>query len=117
MNGIGIAGTIDKLPLFFSRAKELLNENGKILLDSSDVFYLFEDEADENVMIDLNGKYYGELQYTFAFGNEQDNPFNWLFVDFDTLAAYADEYGFSCRKLYGDEHFQYLAELTLKKPL
>lgn len=114
MNGIGIVGSIDKLPLFFSRAKELLNPDGKLLLDSSDILYLFEDEEDGSVMINLNDRYYGELEYSFGFGNEQDEPFDWLFVDFDTLSAYADQCGFSCRKLYEDEHFQYLAELKPK---
>ena len=114
MNGIGIAGNINKLPLFFARAKELLNPGGKILLDSSDILYLFEDEEDGSVMIDLNDRYYGELEYTFAFGNEKDDPFEWLFIDFDTLSAYADKCGFTCRKIYEDEHYQYLAELKLK---
>lgn len=111
MNGIGIAGTLENLPRFFEQAKILLKPDGKVLLDSSDLIYLFEEE-DGSFFVDLNGEYYGELQYSFHFGTEKGEPFDWLFVDFDTLSDYAEKHGFSCKKLYEDDHYQYLAELT-----
>lgn len=112
MNGIGITGTLNNLPIFFEQAKKLLNPNGKILLDSSDLIYLYEEE-DGSSLINLNASYYGELQYTFCFENEKGMPFNWLFIDFDTLASFAEMAGFSCKKLYEDDHYLYLAELKL----
>jgi len=113
MNGIGIVGKIENLPLFFTQAKQLLNPGGKILLDSSDILYLYEEE-DGSVLIDLNDAYYGEIEYTFQFGNQKGESFDWLFIDFDTLCTYATEAGFSCKKLYEDDHFLYLAELKMK---
>lgn len=112
MNGIGIAGTIGNLPKLFAKAKELLNPGGQLIVDSSDLMYLFEDE-DGSVMIDLNGDYYGELEYTMSFGGEKGEPFNWLFVDFDTLQAAAAEYGLKCEKVFENEHYQFLAKLTV----
>lgn len=112
MNGIGIVGKLDKLPLFFDQAKKLLNPGGKILIDSSDIIYLFEDD-DDGVLIDLNGQYYGELEYQFVFDDEKGKVFNWLFIDFDTLSMYAGESGFSCEKIIEDEHYLYLAELKM----
>ncbi|MCQ2227222.1 MAG: class I SAM-dependent methyltransferase [Bacteroidales bacterium] len=111
MNGAGIAGTIDKLPAFFDRAKRLLTPGGQLILDSSDIMYLFEDE-DGSVMVDLNGAYYGELEYTMSYGREKGEPFEWLFIDFDTLQAAASECGMKCEKLYEDDHYQYLARIT-----
>lgn len=111
MNGIGIVGTLERLDVFFEHARQLLLPEGKILLDSSDILYLFEDDDDGSVVLDLNASYYGALEYTFSFNGETGAPFEWLFVDFDTLAGYAQRHGFSCKKLYEDEHYLYLAEL------
>lgn len=110
MNGIGIVGGLEGLPNFFKRAEKLLKPGGKILLDSSDLIYLYEDE-DGETYIDLNAPYYGELEYVMSFGGRKGTPFKWLFVDFDTLSDYAAQNGFSCEKLYEDDHYLYLAEL------
>lgn len=114
MNGIGIAGQLDKLPLFFEKCKQLLNPGGKIILDSSDIIYLFVDEEDGSVMLNLNDAYYGEVEYRYLFKEEAGEAFNWLFVDFETLCEYAEASGFSCKKIYEDSHYLYLAELILK---
>ena len=53
MNGVGIAGTKDRMPKFFSKVKELLSEGGKVLLDSSDIAYMFENE-DGSISINLH---------------------------------------------------------------
>lgn len=114
MNGIGICGTVENLPRFLQQAKQLLNHGGKILLDSSDLIYLYIDEEDGSIMLDLNASYYGEITYTFEFNKEKDEPFQWLFIDYDTLEEYAGKAGFNCKKIYEDDHYLYLAELTLK---
>ena len=44
MNGSGIIGKQENLPAFFHRLKEVLARDGQLLLDSSDLSYLFEDE-------------------------------------------------------------------------
>lgn len=113
MNGIGIVQKIDRFGEFFSKAKELLNENGRILLDSSNIIYLFMEE-DGSALIDLNSDYYGELEYRMDFGNYTGEPFGWIFIDFDTLSELAAQYGFSCEKRYEDDHYLFLAELKLK---
>ncbi|HOI26149.1 MAG TPA: methyltransferase domain-containing protein [Paludibacteraceae bacterium] len=110
MNGIGIVGKLNRLSSFFLQAKKILKKGGRILLDSSDIRYMYEDE-DGSVMIDLNGGYYGEMEYTFGFNKKKGVPFDWVFVDFDTLADCAKLHGFSCKKLYEDDHYLYLAEL------
>ena len=44
MNGIGLIGSIDGFPKFFKTLDRLLLSGGQVLLDSSDLRYLFEDE-------------------------------------------------------------------------
>lgn len=110
MNGAGIVGTIDRLPEFFGKVRTLLSPGGQLLMDSSDIMYLFEEE-DGSVLIDLDGDYYGELEYTMSFGKDKGEPFSWLFIDFDTLQAAATDCGLHCDKVYEDDHYQYLARI------
>ena len=113
MNGIGIVGKIDRLPLFFRSVKRLLASGGQVLLDSSDIRYIFMDE-DGAMDIDLAAGYYGEIDYKMRYKNITGEPFDWLYIDFDTLSMYAEEHGFICEKCIDGEHYDYLARITLK---
>jgi SAM-dependent methyltransferase len=112
MNGTGIVGTLDNMPAFFERMKQLLTPDGCILIDSSDLRYLYEEE-DGSLMIDLADDYYGQLDYRMEYKNILGEPFDWLYVDFETLAIYAAESGFTAELLEEGEHYDYLAKLTI----
>ena len=107
MNGIGIAETLEKLPKFFKKCNDLLNSNGQILLDSSNIEYMF-DEEDEKP----EGIYYGQVKYILRYNDISSKRFNWLFIDFETLKNEAKKYGFECTKVLDGSHFDYLAKLT-----
>mgnify|MGYP003562438679 FL=1 len=111
MNGTGIIGNLDNMPVFFERMKQLIKPGGSILIDSSDLRYLFEEE-DGSLMIDLADDYYGQLDYQMQYKDVHGEPFDWLYVDFDTLAFYAEESGFDAVLLAEGEHYDYLAKLT-----
>ena len=113
MNGIGIVGKVDNLGNFFRSAKRLLAPGGQLLLDSSDIKYVFMDE-DGGMDIDLAAGYYGEIDYKMRYKNITGEPFDWLYIDFDTLSMYAEEHGFNCEKCIDGEHYDYLARITLK---
>ncbi len=113
MNGIGICGNLQKLPIFFSQCRQLLKPGGQVILDSSDLIYLYTDD-DGAVLYDLNGPYYGELTYKMTYKTIKGAPFNWLFIDFDLLSDYAAQNGFGCELLANGEHYDYLARLTVK---
>lgn len=112
MNGTGIIGTLENMPVFFERMKELLAPGGCILIDSSDLRYLYEEE-DGSLMIDLADDYYGLLDYQMEYKDVVGEPFDWLFVDFDTLAFYAEENGFAAELVAEGEHYDYLAKLYI----
>ena len=112
MNGIGIVGKIDRMEKFFSSAKRLLAPGGQILLDSSDIKYIFMDD-DGSMLIDLAAGYYGEVDFTMKYKNITGEKFDWLYIDFDTLAMYAEQYGFTCEKCIDGKHDDYLARLTI----
>ena len=111
MNGTGIIGNLDNMPAFFSRMKQLLNPGGCVLIDSSDLRYLFEEE-DGSLMIDLADDYYGLLDYQMQYKDVLGDPFDGLYVDFDTLAFHAEENGFEAELVAEGEHYDYLARLT-----
>ena len=112
MYGTGIIGNLDNIGQFFERLKALLQPEGSVLIDSSDLRYLFEEE-DGSIMIDLADEYYGQLDYQMQYKDVVGEPFDWLYLDFNTLAYYAEEYGFCAELVAEGEHYDYLAKLTL----
>lgn len=110
MNGAGIIGKIDKLPVFFSHIKSLLAPDGILLLDSSDLRYLYEEE-DGSFMIDLNDNYYGEMEFYMQYKDIKGDQFPWLYIDFNTLQMYAEENGFKAELILLGDHYDYLAKI------
>ncbi len=113
MNGSGIIGKVERMSHFFSRIKQLLNPNGFVLMDSSDLKYLFEDE-DGSYTIDLAGAYYGEVDFQMQYKGVKGDIFDWLYIDPQTLAFYAEANGFECEIVRQGSHYDYLARLTCK---
>ena len=64
MNGSGIFKSLEQTPRVLSHLKTLLNKNGQILVDSSDIKYMYEDE-DGGFWVDAHSAYYGELEYDY----------------------------------------------------
>lgn len=114
MNGSGIIGKIQNIPAFLSRVRELLNPGGALYMDSSDLRYLFEDEEDGSFTIDLAGEYYGQIDFQLQYKDIIGEPFDWLYIDFDTLEMYASECGFDVELVQEGAHYDYLAKLTVR---
>jgi len=111
MNGIGICGKLQFLPKFLNHLKYLLTKKGQIILDSTDLIYLYQDKTGD-VFIDDDIDYYGEVTYTMSYNNTTAEPFNWLFVDFNTLNHFATNQGLKCELIFQGYHYDYLAKLT-----
>ena len=110
MNGSGIVGRIANLPIFFQTIKRLLAPGGCVLMDSSDLRYLFEDE-DGNLDIDPEDDYYGEVDFRMQYKNIKGDSFDWLYIDFQTLSLHAANNGFKAEMIKEGEHFDYLAKI------
>ncbi len=113
MNGSGIIGRLENLPAFFRKAKQLLRPGGSILMDSSDLRYLYEDE-DGSFVIDIAGDYYGEVDFRMQYKQVEGDPFDWLYIDFQTLSLYAAQNGFTAELVMEGKHYDYLARLHPK---
>jgi len=111
MNGIGITGTLERLPIFLRQIKKLMKPNGRALCDSTDIKYLYE-EDDGSYWVDLNSKYWGEMQFKMKHKTAESDWFNWLYVDFETLKTHAEKANLNCNLVFESPTNNYLAELT-----
>lgn len=112
MNGSGIIGRLENFPQFFRKMKQILKDGGEVLLDSSDLRYLYEEE-DGSFLIDIAGDYYGEVDFQMVYKDTEGDRFDWLYVDFKTLEYYALENGFKAELIAEGDHYDYLASLHL----
>ncbi|WP_112377293.1 class I SAM-dependent methyltransferase [Flagellimonas maritima] len=113
MNGIGLAGKIIDLGYFLKHLKTLLNPNGQILLDSSDIIYMFDKDEDGGFWVPDTGSYYGEVTFTMEYKGQKSSPFEWLYIDFNTLKKVCKSNGFNCELVSKGKHYDYLAKLSL----
>ena len=114
MNGAGMCGKLANISNFFQHIKTLLASGGQVLLDSSDIIYMFDEDEDGAKIIPLDTNYYGELVFTVHYKNETEEPFHWLYIDYNTLQTAAHANDLYCELIQEGEHYDYLARLTIK---
>ncbi|KQR94898.1 methyltransferase [Chryseobacterium sp. Leaf180] len=112
MNGTGIFQSLNVIDIYLQKLYSLLNRKGQILIDSTDILYMFDQDEDGGVLIPANG-YYGELDYIVHYKGESEDPIKWLYLDFNTLQNAAVNNGFKVEMIVKDED-SYLARLTKK---
>ena len=112
MNGTGIFGTLNETAKYLQKLKSLLNEGGQILIDSSDLIYMFDQDEYGAYSIPADG-YYGELTFTVQYKGETEETFPWLYLDYNTLQNAALANDLQCELVAKGEHFDYLAKLSL----
>jgi len=105
MNGLGLAGKLKLLPEFLTNLKKLLLPGGQIIVDSSDISYLYESGKPSN-------KYFGEVSYQYEYRHKKGDWFDWLYVDQKTLIDYTSQVDLKCEILITDDSDQYLALLS-----
>jgi len=106
MNGIGLSGTTEGLKRFLKHAKSLLNPEGQLLFDSSDIAYLYEGEP-----FPMN-HYYGEIKCRYEYKKQFSDWITWLYIDQNYLINIAEKSGFHTEIIFEDGNDQYLVRLT-----
>ena len=114
MNGTGICGKLKKLPNFLLQLKALLNPGGQILIDSSDIIYMFDEDEDGGKWIPSENDYYGEIVFNISYKGQKEAPLDWLYLDYNTLQNAAFANGLQPELVLEGEHFDYLARLTIE---
>ena len=110
MNGTGIFRTLAETSQFLQKLKSLLTPNGQILIDSSDIIYMFDQDEDGAYLIPADG-YYGELTFTVSYKGQTEDTFPWLYLDYNTLQNAAHANGLECELVMEGKHYDYLAKL------
>ena len=114
MNGIGIVGTLERLPEFFKQLDKILAPGGQVLCDSSDISYVFKTE-DGIIELPDDMSYYGEHSFQMRYKDTIGEPFNWLYIDADTLREKAWRSGYTVEVIAEGEHYDYLARITKRE--
>jgi len=112
MNGCGIIGKLDNFAKFLKQLKRLVHKDGQVLLDSSNIAYLFEEE-DGSFWMDTSKAYYGEMNYQLQYKNLSSDWFDWLYIDFENLKKTCTTLGWNCELIQEGTHYDYLARLSL----
>ena len=55
MNGTGIFQSLKNLDQYLQKLKNLISENGQILLDSTDILYMYDQDDDGGVLVPATG--------------------------------------------------------------
>jgi len=113
MNGTGIFGKLNKISAYLQKLKSLLNPGGQILIDSSDIIYMFDEDEDGGKWIPSDIDYYGEVTFDLMYKGEKEDTFEWLYLDYNTLQNAAHANGLQCKLVIEGEHYDYLARLSV----
>lgn len=115
MNGIGMTSSLNGLERFLGQAHELTAPNGRIVCDSIDVSFTTDPlhivYREQNL---ASGRPAGLQQFTMECGGEASVPFDWLHIDFESLARVADMTGWEATLLEMEDSGHYLCQLTAK---
>lgn len=112
MNGIGIAQTLNELPNYLAHLKSMLAPGGQILVDSSDLQYMYDRRPNGAIMVPAHMNYYGELAYTLHYGSQKSDPFKWLYLDPRTFEVACLAQGLSFSVVAKGDNYDFLARIT-----
>ena len=101
MNGLGIAENVKNLQNLMNKLTGLLSGNGQILVDSSDLRYLSDTEEITTIT------------YQMQYKNYLTEPFEWLYLSYESLSFLVKMYGYNIEKIADGNHYDYLAKITL----
>lgn len=113
MNGTGIFKNLENTSEYLQHLKTLLNADGQILIDSSDLKYMF-DETEEGGILVPADRYYGQLEYTMKYKGIKSDPFEWLYLDERTFENVCTLNNLNFEVLLRGNNYDYLARLSKK---
>lgn len=111
MNGTGIFESLEQVSEYLQHLKRLLLPGGQILIDSSDLQYMYDSSEEGGIWVPAD-RYYGELEFTMTYKNQKSDPFPWLYLDERLFEELANENGLQFEIIARGKNFDYLARLT-----
>ena len=112
MNGTGLFGRLESVKIALDHLSTLLKPGGQILVDSSDLQYMYDYDEEGLLMVPEYLKYYGELECVLHYKEWQSEPYWWLYLDPETFGILASLAGLKFEMIMEGDNFDYLARLT-----
>lgn len=114
MNGTGIFQNLENSSKYLQHLKSLLNPKGQILIDSSDLRYMYDSTEEGGIMVPAD-RYYGELEFTMRYKEMESETFEWLYLDERTFKDICTLNALNLEVIERGENFDYLGRITLLK--
>ncbi len=99
MNGAGMAGKAEYLPVLLKKLEFLIHPGGKIMVHTSDISYLY----DAYQLEFPRNEYYGNVMFYLKYKGECEY-FPWTYVDLNTFSYFAEQTGFTTNVLYNRDN-------------
>ena len=112
MNGTGIFETVEKTATYLQHLKGILKPDGQVLIDSSDLQYMYDRNEDGSIWVPME-RYYGELDFTMGYKGEATPVFPWLYLHEKLFKDIAVANGFHFKVVQRGNNFDYLARLNV----
>lgn len=111
MNGTGIFQNLKTTSKYLQHLKSLLNPGGQILIDSSDLRYMYDSYEDGGILVPAD-RYYGELEFVMRYKGMESPEFDWLYLDKKTFENICLTNNLNFEVVAEGDNFDYLAKLT-----
>lgn len=114
MNGTGIFQNLENTSKYLQHLKSLLSPNGQILIDSSDLRYMYDPTEEGGIMVPAD-RYYGELEFTMRYKEMESESFEWLYLDERTFKDICTLNNLNFEVIARGSNFDYLARINIGK--
>lgn len=114
MNGTGIFQSLESTSIYLQHLKSLLNPKGQILIDSSDLRYMYDSTEEGGILVPAD-RYYGELEFTMRYKEMESEPFEWLYLDEKLFEKICITKNLNFEVIARGDNFDYLGRITAGK--
>lgn len=114
MNGTGIFQDLENASKYLQHLKSLLNPNGQILIDSSDLRFMYDSPEEGGILVPAD-RYYGELEFSMRYKEMESERFDWLYLDEKTFENICTLNNLHFEVISRGSNFDYLGRITISK--
>ena len=111
MNGAGLFQKLEYVSIYLQHLKSLLAPGGQIIIDSSDLQYMYDRGEEGGIWIPAD-RYYGELEFIIKYKGQVSGAFDWLYIDENIFESASLNEGLKFKIKGRGENFEYLARLS-----
>lgn len=112
MNGIGLAGSLERLEMLFERLRRLLRPGGRVVFDAAGLEEVSRRDVEELTASAIGQPHLGEVYFRLTFDGLEGSWYPWLFPTSTLLADAAHIAGFEFAVIGRGARGAFLAEVS-----